>query len=71
MSSASESLTTAMTNRPERPHELVPTPLLKGALARTSTDAKRYAQTGPKAHEDICHLLADEYLDELRTRGEL
>lgn len=57
--------------RPERPHESTPTPLLLGALTRTSKDAQRYAQTGPKAHEDICHLLADEYLDELRTRGEL
>ncbi|MFJ6729346.1 hypothetical protein ACIQPQ_31040 [Streptomyces sp. NPDC091281] len=61
----------AMANRPKRPHESVPTPLLRGALARTSQDAKRYAQTGPKVHENICHLLADEYLDELRTRGEL
>jgi hypothetical protein len=58
-------------SRPERPHETTPTPILKGALARTSTDAQRYAQTGPKTHEDICHLLADEYLDELRERGEL
>jgi len=58
-------------SRPERPHETTPTPLLKGALARTSQDAKRYAQTGPKVHEDICHLLANEYLDELHTRGEL
>ncbi len=57
--------------RPDRPHESVPTPLLKGALSRTSRDAQRYAQTGPKEHEDICHLLADEYLDELRERGEL
>jgi hypothetical protein len=57
--------------RPERPHETTPTAILKDALARTSTDAQRYAQTGPKAHEDICHLLADEYLDELRERGEL
>ena len=66
-----DALKVAMANRPERPHESVPTPLLKGALARTSTDAKRYAQTGPKAHEDICHLLADEYLTELQTRGEM
>lgn len=58
-------------SHPERPHEFVPTPLLKGALARSSKDAQRYAQTGPKEWEDICHLLADEYLDELRIRGEL
>jgi hypothetical protein len=59
------------TIRPDRPHQSTPTPLLKAALARTSQDAQRYAQTGPKEHEDICHLLADEYLDELRTRGDL
>lgn len=59
------------TLRPDRPHEATPTPLLKAALARTSQDAQRYAQTGPKAHEDVCHLLADEYLDELGKRGEL
>lgn len=58
-------------NRPARPHETTPTPLLKAALARTSVDAGRYALTGPKLYEDICHLLADEYLDELRTRGDL
>jgi len=66
-----DALKAAMANRPERPHESVPSPLLKGALTRSSTDAQRYAETGPKAHEDICHLLADEYLDELRIRGEL
>jgi hypothetical protein len=66
-----DALKTTMINRPERPHELVPTPLLKGALARSSADARRYAQTGPKEHEDICHLLADEYLTELQARGEL
>ena len=66
-----EALQAAMTNRPERPHELVPTDTLKAALARTSQDAKRYAQTGPKKHEDVCHLLADEYLIELQARGEL
>lgn len=64
-------LNDATVNRPKRPHQTVPTPLLKGALTRASQDAKRYAQAGPKAHEDICHLLADEYLDELRVRGEL
>ncbi|MFI6854448.1 hypothetical protein [Streptomyces sp. NPDC050416] len=58
-------------SRPERPHETTPTPILKGALARASQDAQRYAQTGPKAHEDVCHLLADEYLEELGERGEL
>lgn len=59
------------TIRPVRPHESTPTPLLKAALARTSQDAQRYAQTGPKQYEDICHLLADEYLDELQKRDEL
>lgn len=68
---STDSLKAAIANRPDRPHESVPTPLLKGALARSSRDAQRYAQTGPKEHEDICHLLADEYLDELRTRGDL
>ncbi|MFJ7963173.1 hypothetical protein [Streptomyces sp. NPDC096324] len=60
-----------MTNRPERPHQHDSTETLKSALARASTDAQSYAQTGPKQHEDICHTLADEYLDELRIRGEL
>jgi hypothetical protein len=60
-----------MTNRPQRPHQHDTTDTLKAALARTSADAKRYAQTGPKKYEDICHLLADEYLTELQQRGEL
>ncbi|MYU24613.1 hypothetical protein [Streptomyces sp. SID8352] len=60
-------------SRLERPHRNDSTGTLKTALARTSVDAKRYAQTGPKKFEDYCHchLLADEYLDELRLRGEL
>lgn len=58
-------------NRPERPHRHDPTSTLKAALARTSADAQRYAQAGPKQHEDMCHLMADEFLDELQHRGEL
>lgn len=58
-------------NRPERPHRHDPTDILKDALARTSADAQRYALTGPKQHEDMCHLMADEFLDELQHRGEL
>lgn len=57
--------------RPERPHRNDPTPILKAALARTSEDAQRYALTGPKRHEDVCHLLADEMLEELQIRGDL
>lgn len=57
--------------RPERPHRHDPTPILKAALAGASEDAKRYATAGPKWAEDAAHLIADELLDELRTRGEL
>lgn len=58
-------------NRPERPHRHDSTDTLKAALARNNEDAKRYAQTGPKQYEDMCHLIADEFLDELQIRGEL
>ncbi|MFJ3699565.1 hypothetical protein ACIPW9_36485 [Streptomyces sp. NPDC090052] len=54
-----------------RPHQHDSTEVLKAALARTSEDAKRYAQTGPKKWEDATHEIADEFLDELRIRGEL
>ncbi|MDX3035206.1 hypothetical protein [Streptomyces scabiei] len=57
--------------RPDRPHRHDSTETLKAALTQTSTDASRYAMTGPKQHEDICHQLADEYLTELQHRGEL
>jgi len=59
------------TSRPERPHRHDSTPVLKAALARVGQDAKRYALTGPKVHEDALHVIADEFLDELQTRGEL
>lgn len=38
-----------------RPHEHDSTETLKQALTRTSKDAQRYAQTGPKAWEDAMH----------------
>jgi len=53
-----------------RPHEHDSTETLKQALARTSKDAQRYAQTGPKAWEDAMHQIADHFLDELQQRGE-
>lgn len=54
-----------------RPHRHESTEVLKAALARTSADARRYAQTGPKTHEDALHQIADQFLDELQARGEL
>ena len=53
-----------------RPHQHDSTEVIKNALARTSKDAQRYAQTGPKAWEDAMHQIADEFLDELQQRGE-
>jgi hypothetical protein len=55
----------------DRPHRHESTDVLKAALARTSADARRYALTGPKQHEDACHTIADQFLDELEQRGEL
>lgn len=52
-----------------RPHQHDSTEVLKEALARTSQDAQRYAQTGPKTWEDACHQIADQFLDELQQRG--
>ncbi|MCX4707082.1 hypothetical protein [Streptomyces sp. NBC_01373] len=60
-----------MTALPDRPHRHDTTETLKAALARTSADARRYAQTGPKQYEDACHAIADQFLDELQARGEL
>lgn len=57
--------------RPERPHEFASTESLKTGLANASRDARRYAQTGPKQWEDVQHLIANEFLDELQQRGEL
>ena len=57
--------------RPERPHRHDPTEKLKAALAGASQDAQRYARTGPKQYEDMNHLMINEFLDELETRGEL
>jgi hypothetical protein len=57
--------------RPERPHKFASTASLKTGLANASRDARRYAQTGPKQWEDIQHLIANEFLDELQRRGEL
>ncbi|MGW2010827.1 hypothetical protein [Streptomyces nigrescens] len=54
-----------------RPHQNDSTEMLKEALARTSQDAQRYAQTGPKKYEDALHQVADQFLDELQLRGEL
>ena len=54
-----------------RPHQHDSTKVLKEALARTSKDAQRYAQTGPKAWEDALHTIADAFLTELELRGEL
>lgn len=54
---------------PERPHEHESTDQLKAALVRTGREAQQYAQTGPKKYEDMLHLIADEFLDELRQRG--
>jgi hypothetical protein len=54
-----------------RPHRHETTEVLKAALARTSTDARHYAQTGPKKHEDALHQIADQFLDELQARGGL
>ncbi|MGW0920143.1 hypothetical protein ACWD3J_14135 [Streptomyces sp. NPDC002755] len=56
---------------PNRPHRHDSTEVLKAALARVGADARRYARTGPKAHEDACHTIADQFLDELQQRGEL
>lgn len=55
----------------DRPHRHDSTEVLKEALARTSKDAQRYAQTGPKKYEDALHQIADGFLDELQQRGEL
>lgn len=68
---ATDTLKAAMANRPERPHRHVDTETLKAALKRSSMDAQRYARSGPKKHEDVMHLLADEMLEELRIRGAL
>ena len=54
-----------------RPHRHDSTEALKAALTRTSADARRYARTGPKTHEDALHQIADQFLDELEARGEL
>lgn len=60
-----------MTAIPDHPHRHDSTEVLKAALARTSADARRYAQTGPKQYEDAAHQIADQFLDELQRRGEL
>ncbi|MEU1078607.1 hypothetical protein ABZ404_39120 [Streptomyces sp. NPDC005878] len=54
-----------------RPHQRDSTETLKAALARTSHDAQRYAQSGPKKFEDALHRVANQFLDELEARGEL
>ncbi|WP_331746762.1 hypothetical protein OH809_45425 (plasmid) [Streptomyces sp. NBC_00873] len=60
-----------MTISVPRPHQHDSTEVLKTALALTSADAKRYAQTGPKEWEDALHQIADGFLDELQFRGKL
>lgn len=55
---------------PEHPDQDDSTQTLKEALARLSRDARRYAHTGPKVREDAAHQIADQFLDELRRRGE-
>lgn len=54
-----------------RPHQHDSTEVLKAALDSVSADARRYAQTGPKKHEDALHQIMDGFLDELQVRGEL
>lgn len=54
-----------------RPHRYDTTEVIKCALRRTARDARRYAATGPKWSEDVMHQVADQFLDELRDRGEL
>lgn len=66
-----ETVRAAIANRPERPHRYDSTETLKAAIARNNEDAKRYARTGPKATEDMLHAITDEFLDELRIRGEV
>lgn len=57
--------------RPERPHRLTDSRRIRTALINAGEQARYYAANGRREDEDICHLLANEYLDELQVRGEI
>jgi hypothetical protein len=69
--SKAEALQAAIANRPERPHRHDSTETIKAALVRNNEDAKRYARTGLNVDGDMLNAITNEFLDELRIRGEL
>lgn len=55
----------------DRPFHDAPTEVLQVALTLAGAHAQHYARSGPKRQEDAVHAVADLFLDELQTRGDL